>query len=340
MADWCSVSSSRKFVLKKALITGVFGQDGCFLSKHLSMLGYQVYGASHNPNHKRALWLKSELPNLKLVKLDITDVNKVEKLIDEIKPDEIYNLASLSSVKDSWNNPEMYNLVNFGGILNILKASTKHQDRFKRNLKIYQASSSEIFGYAAQSPQDEETPFLPTSPYGKSKHLGHLEALDFRNNLGMFVGVGIMFNHESNLREPSFVTRKISLGVAKIHLGLSTHIELGNLNFSRDWGYAGDFVGAMHRILQYDKPETFVIATGISSTVAEIAEIAFNFIGISDWKDYISHDNCEVRPADSKNLIGNSNKAKRLLSWKSKMKINELMETMTHADILMLKSNK
>lgn len=326
--------------MKKAIITGVLGQDGYFLARQLSEKGYEILGVSKTIDEIRANQLKKEIPNIQLFKIDITNSEQIGDLIDRWKPNEIYNLAGFSSVRDSWKNPDLVNEINHGGIKNILSESLRHQDKFKRSMKIYQASSSEIFGSTISTPQNESTAFAPTSPYGHSKLAGHLEAVRYREKFGLFVSIGILFNHESHLRSPQFVTRKISLEAAKIYSGIPSKLVLGNMNAARDWGYAPDYVDAMWRMMDYPNPDTFVIATGVSTSVSQIAQFALNYVGVQDWQSLIEFDSKEIRPIEPTHLVGDFKKALNLLGWKPSRMAKEIIETMVDEDIRELNSKK
>jgi GDPmannose 4,6-dehydratase len=270
-----------------------------------------------------------------MVKADLTDQNSLLRVVKQTEPHEIYNLAAQSFVGDSWNTPELTSNVTGLGVLRMLECIRECKNM---DIRFYQASSSEMFGKMIENPANENTPFYPRSPYGVSKLYGHWITKNYRESYDMFAVSGILFNHESERRGYEFVTRKISDGVAKIHLGLADSISLGNLKAARDWGYSPDFVEAMWLMLQQDIPEDYVIATGIVKTVEDFLNVAFNEIGISDWSQYIKIDNNFLRPAEVDVLRGDYSKAEKNLGWKPKTGFNELVKKMVQSDIDLLKN--
>jgi GDPmannose 4,6-dehydratase len=316
---------------KTALITGIHGQDGFYLSRLLLEKGYVVYGMTRrSPTTNDLDQLGKEI---KYVVGDLSDSTSLYDCIRESNPNEIYNLGGISSVGNSWHIPEKINNINGMGVLRLLE-TIKDYDK---NIKFYQASTSEIYGKPENAPQNEKTQFYPRSPYGISKLFGHWVTKNYRESHNMFTCNGILFNHESERRKEEFVTRKISKGVAKIHLGLKDHITLGNIDGKRDWGYAPDFVEAMWLMLQQDHPDDYVIATEKSNSIRDFLNVAFGYIGIGDWNKYIKQDKRFMRPMDVDNLVGDCSKAKEILGWQSKVSFKEMAEKMVMNDIVLLK---
>ena len=319
--------------MKKALITGITGQDGSYLAELLLEKGYKVYGMvrrSSNENYERIEEIREYL---QFVQGDLTDQSSLDEAIKETMPDEIYNLAAQSFVPTSWNQPVLTADVTGMGVTRVLEAIRKH----KPDTKFYQASSSEMFGKVQETPQTEKTPFYPRSPYGVSKVYGHWITVNYRESYRIFACSGILFNHESPRRGLEFVTRKVTHTVAKIKLGLSTELRMGNMDAKRDWGFAGDYVYAMWLMLQQDEPDDYVIATGQSHSVQELVEIAFDTVGLKA-KDYVVTDSKFFRPAEVDLLIGNAEKANKKLKWYSKVSFEELIRMMVNEDLQLLKS--
>ena len=297
--------------------------------------GYQVYGMerrSSSKNRVNTFHLETN-QNFKFINGDLTDQNSLLRVIKESNPDEVYNLGSQSFVGESWNTPEQTGDVSGMGVLRMLEAIREYE----KPIKFYQASTSEMFGRMVENPAKETTPFYPRSPYGVAKLYGHWITKNYRESYDMFNVSGILFNHESERRGIEFVTRKITDGVAKIHLGLQDHITLGNLDAKRDWGYAPDFVEAMWMMLQQDEPDDYVIATGKDYTIREFLDYAFQQIGIVDWSDYVKQDDRYMRPAEVAVLCGDSTKAKNKLGWKPKTSFKEMVSKMVANDIRILK---
>ncbi len=318
--------------MKTALITGINGMDGSHLSDLLLSKGYKVFGMerrSSSKNRTNTLHLEDKITFLQG---DLTDQNSLLRCLKESNPDEVYNLAAQSFVGESWNTPEHTSEVTALGVLRILEAIRE----FNPKIKFYQASSSEMFGRMVENPANENTPFYPRSPYGVSKLYGHWITKNYRESYDMFACSGILFNHESEKRGIEFVTRKISDGVARIKLGLSDHISLGNLDAKRDWGYAPDYVEAMWLMLQQDTPEDYVIATGNTYSIREFLDIAFSHVGIENWESYIKQDPRFMRPAEVDVLRGNFNKAKENLGWTPKTSFVNLVKKMVDNDINLL----
>lgn len=313
---------------KVAFITGITGQDGSYLAEFLLEKGYKVYGMvrrTSTPNFERINHL---LDKIELVYGDLLDQSSITALLQEIQPDEIYNLAAQSFVKDSWREPLATGEFTALGVLRVLEAMRQVCPK----AKFYQASSSEMFG-SAPSPQNEKTRFQPRSPYAVSKVFGHYITVNYRESYGLFACSGILFNHESPRRGIEFVTRKISDGVARIKLGFADEIKLGNLDAKRDWGYAGDYVKAMWLMLQKDKPDDYVIGTGVNHSVKDFVEAAFKAAGIKDWEKYVKVDPKFLRPADVLELKSDITKAKKDLGWQPETDFEGLVKIMVEHDI-------
>ncbi len=317
---------------KTALITGILGQDGPYLAKFLLEKDYKIFGMIRryaNPKYENLDYL-GITNQIEYVEGDLTDDASLINLIKNIRPDEVYNLAAQSFVGSSWEQAKLTTEINAMGVLNLLHAIKL----FSPITKFYQASTSEMFGLQHDNGwQDENTPFHPRSPYGISKVYAHWMTVNFRESYGMFTCSGILFNHESPIRGIQFVTRKITDGVAKIKLGLSNELLLGNLEPKRDWGFAADFVEAIWSMLQLKEPDDFVVATGENHSVQEFVELAFKYADLDDWKKYVKSDPRFKRPAEVPNLRGRADKARKVLGWKPKTKFNDLVKMMVDADI-------
>jgi len=314
--------------MKKALITGITGQDGSYLAEFLLSKGYKVSGVlrrSSSPNSERIMHLGDRIT---LLYGDLMDLSSLIRIVEETEPNEVYNLAAQSFVQTSWEQPILTSMATALGVTNILEAIRIVNPK----IRFYQASSSEMFGKVQEVPQRETTPFYPRSPYGVSKLFGHYLSVNYRESFGIFACSGILFNHESPRRGKEFVTRKISYGVARIKHNLSNSLHLGNLEASRDWGFAGDFVKAMWMMLQQHKPDDFVIATGETHTVKEFTEIAFSHAGL-DWKKFVKTDKKFLRPAEVDCLVGDASKAKKILGWKPKINFQQLVKMMVDSDM-------
>ena len=316
---------------KKALITGITGQDGSHLAELLLSKDYQVFGLVRRSGFESLDRISHIEQELKLVQGDLLDQPSLEKAIALIQPDEVYNLAAMSFIPTSWNQPVLTGEFTALGAARLLEAI--HQ--IKPHSRFYQASSSEMFGKAKECPQNESTPFYPRSPYGVAKSYAHFITVNYRESYNVFACCGIMFNHESPRRGLEFVSRKISYGAVCVKLGLAKELRLGNLNSARDWGFAGDYVEAMWLMLNQDKPEDFVIATGETHTVREFAELAFSYLGL-DWRDYVQVDQNLLRPVELERLVGDATKAKEKLGWKPKVKFPELVKMMVDSDLKLL----
>jgi GDPmannose 4,6-dehydratase len=316
--------------LKTALITGITGQDGAYLAKLLLGKGYRVVGLLPQRSNP-SMWRLDELEitgDVDFVDGDVTDLSSLLKCLRAVRPDEIYNLAAQSFVGTSWMQPILTSQVTGIGALHVLEAIRLTNI----DAKFYQASSSEMFGKIQHDIQTENTPFYPRSPYGVAKLFAHWMTVNYRESFGMFACGGILFNHESPLRGKHFVTRKVTDAAARIKLGLMDKVALGNLEAKRDWGFAGDYVEAMWLMLQQDQPDNYVIATGTTRTVRELCEIAFRAVGLN-WEDHVVTDPKLFRPAEVDVLIGNPEKAKKVLGWQPKTSFEQLIEMMVEADL-------
>lgn len=312
----------------KALITGITGQDGSYLAELLLGKGYEVFGMvrrSSTENFERIAHIKDKIA---LVHGDLLDQYSILSSIDQIRPDEVYNLAAQSFVPTSWRQPILTGEFDALGVTRILEA-IRHIDR---KIKFYQASSSEMFGRVHEVPQNENTPFYPRSPYGVAKVYGHFITVNYRESYDLFAVSGILFNHESPRRGLEFVSRKITDGAARIKLGLSDKLALGNLDAKRDWGYAGDYVRAMWMMLQHDKPDNFVIATGRNHSVRDLCKAAFSHLDL-DYNDHVTTDPEFVRPAEVDTLLGDASKAKKTLGWEPEVEFEEMVRMMVDEDM-------
>ena len=320
-------------MVKRAIITGITGQDGSYLAELLLANGYDVIGVvrrSSTPNYWR---IEHLLDRITLRPADLLDQLSLLRLIQDVRPHEFYNLAAMSFVPASWDQPLLTGDFNAMGVTRLLEA-VRHVDPA---IKIYQASSSEMYGRVREVPQTEMTPFYPRSPYGVSKVFGHYITVNYRESYGLFAVSGILFNHESPRRGVEFVTRKVTDGVARIKLGLADHLALGNLDAMRDWGFAGDYVRAMWLMLQQPQADDYVIATGVSHSVRNLVEIAFGHAGL-EWKKYVRTDKDLLRPAEVDHLIGDASKAKRVLGWQPKVTFESLIQMMVDEDLRRLSS--
>ena len=319
--------------MKRALITGVTGQDGYYLSKLLLSKGYEVYGLVRGQNNPKIDFMRRELPDVKILTGDLLDVSSLLRALEAAKPDEFYNLGAISFVAYSWENAMLTSDVTGKGVLNALEAVRLYSGDDASKVRFYQASSSEMFGKVQQVPQREETLLWPRSPYGVAKVFGHYMTINYRESYGMHASSGILFNHESPMRGPEFVTRKISLAVAKIAAGKQDQIALGNLDAKRDWGFAGDYVDAMWRMLQADEADDYVVSTNETHSVREYLDIAFTHVGIDDWEKHVYQDPAFFRPAEVDLLIGDSTKARETLGWEPEVDFPTLVKMMVDADV-------
>jgi GDPmannose 4,6-dehydratase len=315
-----------------ALITGVTGQDGLYLSELLLGKGYDVYGLVRGQNNPK-VDIAERIPGLRLLFGDLTDLPSLLRAMRTAQPDEIYNLGAISYVAYSWENAHLTSDVTGMGVLNMLEATRLYCGDDPGRVRFYQASSSEMFGKVQQVPQTEATLLWPRSPYGVAKVFGHYMTINFRESYGMHASSGILFNHESPRRGPEFVTRKVTRAVARIHLGLQETVELGNLDARRDWGFAGDYVEAMWLMLQQEQPDDYVIATGETHSIRELLDVAFRHVGIEDWSAHVTQNPAFMRPAEVDLLIGDAAKARTALGWAPKVGFEELVTMMVDADL-------
>ena len=319
---------------KTALITGITGQDGSYLAELLLAKGYRVVGMTRRTSTEVHERIEHIVGDLEIFSGDLLDQSSMTSIVYEVGPDEIYNLAAQSFVPASWSQPVLTGEFTALGVTRMLEAIRQVNPA----IRFYQASSSEMFGNAVESPQNEETPFYPRSPYGVAKVYGHWITVNYRESYGLYASSGICFNHESPRRGKEFVTRKISDGVARIKLGRASELRLGNLDAQRDWGYAGDFVRAMWMMLQPSAPADFVIATGRTHSVRDFVRVAFEAAGLGSYEPYIVVDPRFVRPAEVDQLIGDASKAKRALGWEPTVGFEELVAMMVEADLERLSS--
>ncbi|WP_409331739.1 GDP-mannose 4,6-dehydratase [Trujillonella humicola] len=315
-----------------ALITGVTGQDGLYLSEFLLGRGYEVYGLVRGQNNPK-VEVAAAIPGLKLLYGDLTDLSSLLRAVHTARPDEIYNLGAISYVAYSWENARLTSDVTGMGVLNMLEATRLYCGDAPGRVRFYQASSSEMFGKVQEVPQRESTLLWPRSPYGVSKVYGHYMTINYRESYGMHASSGILFNHESPRRGPEFVTRKVSRAVARIALELQKTLELGNLDARRDWGFAGDYVEAMWLMLQQDSPDDYVISTGETHSIRELLDVAFAHVGIGDWAPHVVLNPELLRPAEVDLLIGDSSKARATLGWQPKVGFEEMVRMMVDADL-------
>jgi GDPmannose 4,6-dehydratase len=321
--------------MKRALITGITGQDGSYLAELLLEKGYQVSGIVRRASTESFERINHLRERLHLVQGDLLDQTSLLDALEESQPDEVYNLAAQSFVPTSWNQPVLTGEFTALGVTRLLEAVR----RFNPKIRFYQASSSEIFGQVQESPQNELTPFHPRSPYGVAKAYGHWITVNYRESYGLFACSGILFNHESCRRGLEFVTRKISDGVARLRLGLATELRLGNLDAQRDWGFAGDYVRAMWLMLQQEEPGDYVVGTGETHTVKEFVKQAFACVDL-DWQQYVVVDIHFFRPAEVDHLCADPRKARRVLRWEPEVSFTELVRLMVEADLQRLRGRR
>lgn len=323
--------------MKSALITGITGQDGSYLAELLLSKGYKVYGLTRRTSTVNYERIKHIEDKIVFLQGDLLDQTSLTEAVAASQPDEVYNLAAQSFVKTSWNQPVLTGEVTALGVTRMLEAIRAVNTK----IKFYQASSSEMFGKVTETPQKETTRFHPRSPYGVSKAYGHYATVNYRESYDIFACSGILFNHESPRRGLEFVTRKVTNGVAKIKLGKLEKIELGNLEAKRDWGFSGDYVEAMWLMLQQEKPDDYIIATGENHSIKEFVEEAFKIANIEDWEKHVNSDNPSfLRPAEVDYLVGDYSKAKKILGWSPKTSFKELVHMMVKADLELEKENK
>jgi len=315
----------------RALITGITGQDGSYLAEFLLDKGYEVYGLVRRSSVVNDVRIRHLRGRILLVDGDLLDQLSLIRAMEESQPDEVYNLAAQSFVPTSFRQPVLTGEYTALGVTKMLEAARI----VNKNIKFYQASSSEMFGKVQEIPQTERTPLYPRSPYGVAKVYGHWIVVNYRESYDMFACSGILFNHESPRRGLEFVTRKITDGVARIKLGLQPRLLLGNLDARRDWGFAGDYVRAMWLMLQQPAPDDYVVATGETHSIAEFCELAFRHVGIQNWRDYVSIDPALLRPADVEILVGDATKAREVLGWEAAVRLPELVGMMVDEDLLL-----
>ena len=318
---------------KVALITGVTGQDGLYLAELLLSKGYEVHGFIRGQNNPKLELVQSIVPDLKVHFGDLLDSSSLTRTLDASNPDEFYNLGAISFVAYSWENAHVTSQVTGLGVLNALEAIRLYSGNDPKRVHFYQASSSEMFGKVQEVPQRESTLLWPRSPYGVSKVYGHYMTINYRESYGMHASSGILFNHESPRRGTEFVTRKVSIAVARIKLGLQDSLTLGNLDAKRDWGFAGDYVRAMWLMLQQEVADDYVISTGATHSIRELLDAAFGHVGITDWEKYVKQDPRFMRPAEVDLLVGDSTKAREKLGWKPEVDFEQLVGMMVENDL-------
>lgn len=319
---------------KRALITGITGQDGSYLAELLIDKGYEVVGVVRRlsaPNYWR---IEHLLDRVELRAADLLDQLSLIRVVDEIRPHEVYNLGAMSFVPASWDQPILTGDYNAQGVTRLLEAIRQ----IDTSIRFYQASSSEMFGKVLETPQSELTPFYPRSPYGVSKVFAHYITVNYRESYDLFAVSGILFNHESPRRGLEFVTRKVTDGVARIKLGMADSLPMGNLDACRDWGFAGDYVRAMWSMLQKDRASDYVVSTGVSHSVKQLVEMAFSHVGL-DWSEFVATDDKLFRPAEVEHLIGDNSKAKKELDWSPSVGFSDLIKMMVDADLKRLSSD-
>ncbi|WP_229402240.1 GDP-mannose 4,6-dehydratase [Micromonospora okii] len=319
--------------MPRALITGVTGQDGSYLAEFLVAKGYEVFGLVRGQNNPRVPAVRRVAPAVRLLNGDLRDLPSLIGALDAAQPDEVYNLGAVSFVGMSWRQAELTSEITGIGVLRMLEAVQIHTHNDMGRIRFYQASSSEMFGKVREVPQNEATPFHPRSPYGVAKTFGHFMTVNYRESYGAYACSGILFNHESPRRGHEFVSRKVTRGVARIAAGLEDTISLGNLESRRDWGFAGDYVEAMWLMLQQDEPDDYVVATGVTHSVRDLLDIAFNRVGIRDWARHVAQDPGLLRPAEVDLLVGDASKARSRLGWKPRVDFRTLIESMVDADL-------
>ncbi len=319
---------------KRALITGITGQDGSYLAEFLLRQGYEVYGVVQRSSVSTAERIQHLLDKITFIQADLLDQTSLIDAIRQACPQEAYNLAAQSFVPTSWNQPVLTGEFTALGVIRVLEAIRAVDS----TIRFYQASSSEMYGKPIEVPQRETTPFHPRSPYGVAKVYGHHITVNYRESYDLFACSGILFNHESPARGVEFVTRKVTQGAARIKLGMVKELRLGNLEAERDWGFAGDYVEAMWRMLQQDEADDYVVATGVAHSVKDLVQVAFESAGL-DWQELVKVDEAFLRPADVDHLLGDASKAKKKLGWQAKMSFSELIALMVEHDTYRLKND-
>jgi GDPmannose 4,6-dehydratase len=324
--------------MPRALITGITGQDGLYLAELLLGKGYEVFGLIRGQNNPKYDLVEQTVPGVQLLTGDLTDFSSLVRALSISRPDEVYNLGAISFVAYSWENAALTTDVTGKGVLSMLEAVRLHAGNDIGSVRFYQASSSEMFGKVQEVPQRETTLLWPRSPYGVAKVFGHYMTINYRESYGMHASSGILFNHESPRRGPEFVTRKVSRAVARISLGIQDDLVMGNLDSQRDWGFAGDYVDAMWRMLQQPEGDDYVISTNETHSIRELLDVAFSEVGIDDWTGYVKQDARFLRPAEVDLLIGDSTKARETLGWSPKVSFDELVRMMVANDLAEQKS--
>jgi len=320
--------------LPRAFITGITGQDGLYLGELLAAKGYEVFGLVRGQSNPKISLVERIIPSVQLLEGDLTDLPSLIGAMEVAQPNEVYNLAAISFVGLSWKQAELTGEITGMGVLRVLEAMRIHTSNDMSRVRFYQASSSEMFGKVRETPQRETTPFHPRSPYGVAKTFGHYMTVNYRESYGAHACSGILFNHESERRGHEFVTRKVTRAVARISLGLQSTVSLGNLESRRDWGFAGDYVEAMWRMLQQDDADDYVIATGETHSIGDLLDVAFSRVGIPDWARHVEQDPRYFRPAEVDLLIGDAGKARDRLGWEPTMRFQQLIERMVDADVV------
>jgi GDPmannose 4,6-dehydratase len=326
---------------RRALITGITGQDGSYLAQHLLEAGYEVWGLVRGQANPHVSRLRKHIGDVQITTGDLLDQGSLISAVERVRPDEVYNLGAISYVPMSWQQAELTAEVTGMGVLRTLEAIrvvsgiSPSRTPGSEQIRFYQASSSEMFGMVRETPQNEKTPFHPRSPYGVAKTYGHYITQNYRESYGMFAVSGILFNHESPRRGAEFVTRKVTLGAARIKLGLATELRLGNMDARRDWGFAGDYARAMKMMLAQDAPEDFVIGTGQTQSVRDLVEFAFSSVGL-DWERHVVLDSKYTRPAEVDLLCADPKKAREQLGWEPEVGFEELVTMMVESDMRLL----
>lgn len=319
--------------MTRALITGITGQDGLYLAELLVSKGYEVFGLIRGQNNPKYDLVRTTVPEVTLLTGDLTDVSSLVRVLGIAQPDEVYNLGAISFVAYSWENASLTSDVTGKGVLNIIEATRLYAGDDVERVRFYQASSSEMFGKVQDVPQRESTLLWPRSPYGVAKVFGHYMTINYRESYGMHASSGILFNHESPRRGPEFVTRKVSQAVARIKLGVQDELVLGNLDAQRDWGFAGDYVDAMWRMLQQPTGDDYVISTGETHSIRDLLNAAFAAAGIDDWAPFVRQDPQFMRPAEVDLLIGDASKARDVLGWEPSVSFEQLVTMMVENDL-------
>ncbi len=319
--------------MPRALITGITGQDGLNLGELLAAKGYEVFGLVRGQSNPKVALVERTIPSIQLLEGDLRDLSSLIGVLEVAQPDEVYNLGAISFVGLSWKQAELTGEITGMGVLRVLEALRIHTGGDMGRVRFYQASSSEMFGKVRETPQTEATAFHPRSPYGVAKAFGHYMTVNYRESYGAHASSGILFNHESPRRGHEFVTRKVTRAVARIALGLQETLALGNLESRRDWGFAGDYVDAMWRMLQQDEPDDYVVATGSTHSIRDLLDVAFARAGVDDWGRRVVQDPRFFRPAEVDLLIGDASKARDVLGWTPTVDFTRLVEMMVDADL-------